>query len=241
MKIKEYDDNPSTNRTHVINALGCIDNIIESYDAGGFNAIRKDVLEELGNATWYRFMNNRIPRRDLDIFADKFEGQAFFTQTDYYRRAEGFRQNAYMYKRLCELMVRLYEDVYIKENTKDMIYLYKFIANELEQAASENAEEEFSGPIMFNFVHDVIDVLVRIIKNNSEVTITGTIKTKADELDKEFNTTFIVSGDSRGTRYNYTSIFNNRSFIDSEEVINLRNHMKELAQLVLEYGLAISK
>lgn len=48
--MKEYDNNPNTNRTHVINALGCIDNIIESYDAGGFDAIRKDVLEELGNA-----------------------------------------------------------------------------------------------------------------------------------------------------------------------------------------------
>lgn len=239
--MKEYDNNPNTNRTHVINALGCIDNIIESYDAGGFDAIRKDILEELGNATWYRFMNNRIPRRDLDIFADKFEGQAFFTQTDYYRKAEGFRQNAHMYKRLCELMVNLYNDVYINRNAKDMMHLYKFIANELEQAMNEDAEEEFSGPIMFNFVHDIVDVLIHMIINNNRVSITDDVLNRAKEMNEEFNNTFIVNSDSRGTRYNYTCIFSNGSFIDSEEVVNLRNHMKSLAQSVLEYGLAVSK
>ena len=239
MLKKEYDNNPETNKSHVEHAVRLINKVIHDYENGSLD---ENTIYELGNHTWYNFMLNRIPRRDIDIFCDKFEGEAFFVQTSFYQNSENFLVNAKIYKRLCDTVNNLYQNVYLLNKNQDMIILYKFIANELYNVVNDPSEE-YNNPLLFGYIQDILTAIRDISKAYTINNISKVILDKSNKLISDFDRIFITDkSTSVATHYDYTVIFdNNNQLLDTDEVKLLKKDITELANLIILYGTELLK
>ena len=237
---KEYDNNPETNNSHVEHAVRLINKVINDYENGTLN---KDTIWELGQHTWYHFMLNRIPRRDIDIFCDKFEGEVFFVQTSFYQKSENFLINAKIYKRLCDIVISLYQNVYLLNKQQDMILLYKFIAEELFNIVKDNTSEEYKQPLLFGYVRDMLKVIRAISKEYTDNNISKAVLEKSNKLLSDFDRIFITEKSTAvATHYDYTVIFDDdNQFLNNIEVLSLRKDITELANLIIIYGTELFK
>lgn len=237
---KDYDNNPETNNLHVEHAVRLINKVINDYENGTLN---KDTIWELGQHTWYHFMLNRIPRRDIDIFCDKFEGEAFFVQTSFYQKSENFLVNAKIYKRLSDVVNSLYQNVYLLNKNQDMIILYEFIANELYNVVKDDPSEEYNNPLLFGYLRDMLKVIRDISKAYTINNISEVILDKSNKLISDFDRIFITDkSTSVATHYDYTVIFDdNNHLLDTSEVKLLKKDITELANLIVMYGTELIK
>lgn len=237
---KEYDNNPETNNLHVEHAVRLINKVISDYENGTLN---EDTIYELGQHTWYRFMLNRIPRRDIDKFCDKFEGEAFFVQTSFYQKSENFLINAKIYKRLCDIVNTLYQNVYLLNKQQDMILLYKFIAEELFNIVEDNTSEEYNHPLLIGYIQDMLKVIRDISKEYTVTNTSTVVLEKSNKLLSDFDRIFITDkSTSVATHYDYTVIFDDdNQFLNNIEVSSLRKDITELANLIIIYGTELFK
>ena len=237
---KEYDNNPETNNSHVEHAVRLINKVINDYENGTLN---EDTIYELGQHTWYHFMLNRIPRRDIDKFCDKFEGEVFFVQTSFYQKSENFLINAKIYKRLCDIVISLYQNVYLLNKQQDMILLYKFIAEELFNTVKDNTSEEYNRPLLIGYIRDMLKVIRDISKEYTVTNISTVVLEKSNKLLSDFDRIFITDkSTSVATHYDYTVIFDDdNQFLNNIEVSSLRKDITELANLIIIYGTELFK
>ena len=237
---KEYDNNPETNNLHAEHAVRLINKVINDYENGTLN---EDTIYELGQHTWYRFMLNRIPRRDIDKFCDKFEGEAFFVQTSFYQKSENFLINAKIYKRLCDIVHSLYQNVYLLNKQQDMILLYKFMAEELYNIVKDNTSEEYKQPLLFGYIQDILEVIRDISKEYTVTNISTVVLEKSNKLLSDFDRIFITDKSTTVvTHYDYTIIFDdNNQFLNIDNVSSLRKDITELANLIIIYGTELFK
>lgn len=231
---KEYDNNPETNNSHVEHAVKLINKVINDYENGTLN---KDTIWELGNHTWYHFMLNRIPRRDIDIFCEKFEGEVFFVQTSFYQKSENFLINAKIYKRLCDTVNNLYQNVYIKGRTQDISILYDFMSTELQNLVQDEPSEDYACPLVFGYVEDIIKIVKQIAETLPKNKLSDKLIEKSSILLNDFNNLFITDeSTSRAIYYDYSIVFDdNKCLLKTDTVTTLRKKIKELSNYILLY------
>lgn len=239
-KNNEFLLEANTNKRHIINAIKATDDLLVMISLDPTIDIDKKIpykyikrLDVAGGGL-YRFVINRVPGKDIDIFMDNFEGLVFTIESVYY---QGYPIKDYLiaYRRSLTAVYKLMyiHNVLSDKKRKGYRMFYRHIYEIIDGVI--NNDDVYSNAVSYQLLqHQYLDFLERLTdqyrKDPYVKVVYDYVKEAQDHMDKMFREDI-----SYGSyMWQYSSAFDeNMKLIVTEDIIKMNRLLTQLRDSIM--------